>query len=98
LSGAHVDIGAVEAQYAPANNRPLLGNAVWSATGGGTFQFAFTNVSEADFTALTTTNVALTLSNWTVLGNAPEISPGQYEFTDTGASNIPQRFYRVISP
>jgi fibronectin-binding autotransporter adhesin len=100
LSGAHVDIGAVEVQFVAANpnNPPVLQNAVWSATGGGTFQFAFTNVSGADFTALTATNVALPLTNWTVLGNIPEIAPGQYQFTDLGATNSPQRFYRVVSP
>jgi hypothetical protein len=55
-------------------------------------------VSGADFTALTATNLALPLTNWTVLGSIPEISPGQFQFTDPGATNSPQRFYRVVSP
>ena len=70
----------------------------WSATGGGTFQFGFTNAAHLDFTALTSTNLALPLTNWSILGNASEISPGQYQFTDASATNAPQRFYRVVSP
>jgi hypothetical protein len=101
LSGAHVDIGAVEVLFVAANpgNRPALKNPVWSLNGGSnTFQFTFTNVSGADFTALTTTNLALPLTNWTVLGSIPEISPGQFQFTDPGATNYPRRFYMVVSP
>jgi Vibrio cholerae sialidase, lectin insertion len=102
LSGAHVDIGAVEAQYAPANNPPLLMGSTFSATGGAGgangFQFAFSNVTNADFTVLATTNLALPLADWNVLGNIPEISSGQYQFTDPGATNYPQRFYQVVSP
>jgi hypothetical protein len=58
----------------------------------------FSLLSGADFTALATTNLALALTNWTVLGNIPEISSGQYQFTDPGATNYPQRFYQVVSP
>ena len=99
LSGAHVDIGAVEAQLAPANPPPHLMNAAWSA-GGGTnrFQFMFTNVPDADFTVLATTNLALALSQWIVLAPALQGSPGQYQFTDNFATNYPQRFYRAVSP
>jgi len=58
----------------------------------------FTNAPNLDFTVLTSTNVALPLADWTVLGNIPEISPGQYQFTDPGATNFQRRFYRVVSP
>jgi hypothetical protein len=101
LSGAHVDVGAVEVQFVAANpgNPPVLKHPVWSSSGGSnTVRFTFTNVSGADFTALASTNLTLSLSNWTVLGNIPEISPGQFQFTDPGATNYPQRFYRVVSP
>ena len=100
-SGAHVDIGAVEVQFAavPPNNQPRIRNAIWfSAGGSNAFQFAFTNVADADFTAFACTNVARPLANWTVLGNISEISPGRYQFTDPSATNYPQRFYRVVSP
>jgi hypothetical protein len=111
LAGAHVDIGAVEAQTAPANNPPVLRNAAYvrgPSNSPGSFQFAFTNATYADFTVLTSTNLALPFAQWTVLGNVPRsIFPGQYEYVEPapavpfGATNIvytPQQFYRVVSP
>jgi hypothetical protein len=65
---------------------------------GGVFQFGFTNVSGAVFTALATTNLSLALSNWTVLGSATEIADGQFQFSDPQATNYPRRFYDVRSP
>jgi len=102
VAGAHVDIGAVEAQTAPADNPPVLGNITLSGGGGGsgtgTFLFTFTNAPDADFTVLTSTNVALPLAIWTVLGEVMQPAPGQYEFTDPQATTNAMRFYRVISP
>ncbi|MBU6410024.1 MAG: hypothetical protein KGR98_06530, partial [Verrucomicrobia bacterium] len=101
LSGAHVDIGAVEVQFvpAPANSPPVITGAFWAYAGeSNAFQFTFTNVLDADFTALASTNMALPLADWTVLGNIPEISPGEYQFTDWNATNSAQCFYRVVSP
>ena len=65
---------------------------------GGACQFTFTNTPGLGFTVLAATNPALPLSNWTVLGSATEVSPGQFQFTDPQATNTPQRFYRVRSP
>src|SRR5206468_1962415 len=64
----------------------------------GAFQFAFTNTPGAWFGVLTTTNPALPLANWTALGGITEISPGQFQFTDSQAANTPQRFYLIRSP
>jgi hypothetical protein len=64
----------------------------------GSFQFAFTNSVGPLFGVLATTNVALPLTNWTVLGGVAELSPGQFQFTDSQATNGAQRFYRVRSP
>lgn len=61
------------------------------------FQFAFTNTPGLSFTVYGTTNLSLALTNWTQLGNATEISPGQFQFTD-GAPVSSGRFYRVGSP
>jgi hypothetical protein len=61
----------------------------------GTFQFSFTNVSGMAFTALATTNVTSSISNWTTLGSATEISPGQYQFNDPQATTGLRRFYRI---
>jgi hypothetical protein len=95
-SGAHVDIGAVEAQVAPANNQPVLKNVLRSAI-NHTLQFTFTNVPHADFNVLTSTNVAAPLSNWSVLSGVMETTPGQYQFLQNGATN-PAQFSRVVSP
>jgi hypothetical protein len=65
---------------------------------GGVFQFSFTGTPGTSFTAMATTNVSLASTNWTVLGAATEISPGQFQFTDQVATNHLQRFYRISSP
>jgi hypothetical protein len=62
----------------------------------GSFQFTFTNTPGVPFNVLTATN--LTSTNWTVSGSATEVSPGQFQFTDTQSTNFPQRFYRVSAP
>ncbi len=101
VSGGAVDIGAVEVQVVPGVNPPALVNPVWSRAGEiETFAFAFTNVPNADFSVVTTTNVALPLSGWTPISYAVEVpaGSGQYQFIDTPAPNEPQRFYGVASP
>jgi parallel beta-helix repeat protein/predicted outer membrane repeat protein len=96
VSGNSADIGAVEAQFSPLNNPPVLMN-VTRSTANKTFQFMFTDVPHADFSVLTSTNAALPLANWTFLGSTVEDLPGFYQFTDTTATNS-ARFYRVTSP
>ena len=66
--------------------------------GNGAFQFGFSNLSGVPFTALATTNLTLPSSNWTVLGPATEIFPGQFQFIDFAATNFPYRFYQIRSP
>jgi len=97
--GAYADIGAVEVQP-PAANPPLLGNISRSVSGGsGTsaFQFTFTSSTDADFTVLTSTNVAFPLPNWTVLAEVMQVAPGQFQFADPQATNL-MRFYTIRSP
>ena len=84
-------IGVVGQVVPPQLLNPLV-------LGNGSFQFGFSNSAGASFTVLTTTNVALPLSNWTALGPPTELSPGQYQFTDLQNTNDAQRFYRVRSP
>jgi predicted outer membrane repeat protein len=99
LSGAHVDIGAVEVRIAPAANQFMIRNASWiSLSGSYMFQFDFTNAPGKDFTALSSTNLGLPLSNWTVLNNAVETSSGHYQFIDPKANTSPRAFYRIVSP
>ncbi len=54
---------------------------------GGVFQFSFTNTPGAGSTVFTTTNLGLSLANWTTLGSATEVSSGQFQFTDPQATN-----------
>lgn len=65
---------------------------------GGPFQFSFTNTPSRPFTVFGTTNPTQPFSNWTALGMLVESPPGQFQFTDSQATNLPQRFYRVSSP
>ena len=64
----------------------------------GAVQISATNAVGASLTTLASTNPALPATNWSVLGSMTESPPGQFKFTDTQATNIPQRFYRVRSP
>ena len=101
--GPYADIGAVELQ-SPAASAPKLKTLAHAVSGGGSnspsaFQFTFTNATECDFTVLTSTDLSLSFTNWTVLGEVMQSAPGQYEFTDPqAATNYPQRFYVVRSP
>jgi hypothetical protein len=64
----------------------------------GVLQFVFTNTAGASFTVLSTTNLSLPLSNWTVVGTATNTAPGQFQFTSPPTTNDAQRFYGVRSP
>jgi hypothetical protein len=93
----------VQAMYAAGSAglcRPAvparLATPAW--LGDGSLRLAFTNNGGAIFSVLASTNAALRLSNWTVLGVAAEVSAGHYQFTDPQATNNPRRFYRVRSP
>lgn len=100
-SGNAVDIGSVELQVVPGISPPALVNPVWSDAGGSrSFQFTFTNVTAADFTVLTSTDVALPLNNWTPIGYAVEMpaNSGNYQFINVPATDEPQRFFGVSSP
>ena len=67
-------------------------------TVGGAFQFAFTNTPGATFTVLASTNPALPLANWRIVGSVSETSAGSYQFADRSATNCPACFYRVRTP
>ena len=66
--------------------------------GNGVVQFAFTNTPGASFTVLSTTNLSLPLSDWTVAGAATNAAPEVFQFTTKPATNDAQRFYGVRSP
>jgi hypothetical protein len=64
----------------------------------GSFAFSFTNVPGMSFTVYGTTNLVGPLSNWTRLGPATEVLPGQFQFINLTVPGNPAQFYRVISP
>lgn len=64
----------------------------------GSFQFSFAYTPNMACTIYGTTNLSLAFSNWTALGNALEITPGDYQFSDPRATSNPCYFYRVSTP
>jgi hypothetical protein len=96
LSGARVDIGAVEVRIAGANF-PLTG---LTRLGNGSFQFSLTNLVGGSFTVFATTNLTQPFNTWSNLGPVTEspVGSGLFQFTDSQATNYPYRFYRVTSP
>jgi hypothetical protein len=64
----------------------------------GVFQFTFSHTPNAPCTVFGTTNLTLPFSNWTALVGLTEGPPGQFQFTDSQATNLDCRFYRVSSP
>ena len=69
-----------------------------SILSGGGFQFSFTNIQDGLFNVFEATNLTVPFTNWTWLGSVPEISSGQYQFTDTQEPENSEWFYRVSSP
>ena len=57
----------------------------------GAFQFAYTNTSAQSNNVYASTN----LINWVSVGVATQVSIGLFQFTDTGATNYPRRFYKL---
>jgi hypothetical protein len=79
-----------------ALDMPMITHAVMLP--GNTFQFSFTNTPGVAGTVLATTDLSLSVSNWSTLGTATEVSSGWFQFTDPQATNYPQRFYLIRSP
>lgn len=61
----------------------------------GSFQFTFTNLPNRAFTIFGASDVAAPAVYWNALGAAIEVSPGEYQFTDPRALDVPNRFYQV---
>jgi hypothetical protein len=93
----------------PAGQPPDRGANQWSAvfppilgigapSGIGAVQIYFSDTPGASFRMLATTNILLPVSNWTVIGSITQFASGQFEFTDTNATNFARRFYKTGSP
>ena len=80
---------------------PTLGVVSYSGGASGTgFRLNFSGSvgAAAQYTIWATTNVGLPFAAWQNLGHPSEPGAGAYLFTDSAATNKPQRFYRVTSP
>jgi hypothetical protein len=78
---------------------PTITGSAMSAD--GTFSFTFTNMPGNTFSVLATTNVALPLASWTLLGAATETpaGSGKYQYVDAGAvTNMSERHYVIRWP
>jgi predicted outer membrane repeat protein len=95
-SGAHVDIGAVEAQIAHA---PFTISQV-TPVGNGSFFLGWSNLVGGSFTVCSSTNPGVPLKNWLSLGPATEnpVGSGHFQFIDSRATNYPRCFYCISSP
>ncbi|HTY87377.1 MAG TPA: immunoglobulin domain-containing protein [Candidatus Acidoferrum sp.] len=82
-----------------AVTQPVLNGPAYANGGAGAgLTFHFTNSPGADwqFTIWGTTNLAP--ASWQYLGHPTEGPAGQYQFTDSQATNKPRQFYKVTSP
>lgn len=80
---------------------PVLQNTVLSnpsRASDGHFGFTFTNSIGGRFGVLASTDLSLPLTHWTKLGGVMEITPGQFQFLDSQATNMEQRFYQLYAP
>jgi hypothetical protein len=64
----------------------------------GAFSFSFRNSAAVPYEVLVTTNLALPLGNWSVAGAPVPAGGDLFEFTDTMATNSPQRYYLLRFP
>jgi hypothetical protein len=83
-----VDIIGYKLNYQP----PQLTGAM---LGNSSFQLNFTNTPGTSFAVLATTNISLSVTNWTLLGTTTEGVAGHFQFTDSQANASRLRFYRV---
>ncbi|GEM_PF-3918775 len=70
-----------------------LGGRMLPAHAG--FQLSFSGATGTNFDVLSTTNVALPLSKWTLRGSAQSGPVNHYQFTDTQATNGAKGFYTI---
>jgi uncharacterized delta-60 repeat protein len=73
---------------------PALRLAIRHVSVGG-LQLTFNYSGSNDFTVLSTTNLSLPASEWTVLGSATNIGAGMYQFTDRFEKSDPQLYYQL---
>ena len=91
-----IDLGAYETPVVSSGIKSRLVGIETSPK--GPFQLTFTNTAGTSFSIWHGTNLLLPFNNWTFLGFAREVTPGQFLYNDSDVTNNPQGFYRVSSP
>ncbi len=59
------------------------------------FRLTFTNTPGTTYTVLGSSDISLSVSDWTALGTSTEVTAGHFQFTDSQATANQHRFYRV---
>jgi hyaluronate lyase len=96
--GRAIQASFISNSAAVTNSIPPVITSFGVTGASGQFQIQLTGNSNFTQTVLATTNLALPLSNWTVLGVATQISSGIFQFTDLKMTNNVQQYYRLRSP
>jgi uncharacterized protein YqfB (UPF0267 family) len=76
---------------------PAFGNPAIAAGSGG-WQLSFSAQNGQNYKVLATTNLTLPVNQWTIVTNGTFGASGAATFTDSSATNLPQRFYLIVSP
>jgi len=63
----------------------------------GDLNLTFTGGATHTYTVLSTTNLAVPLTNWTVLGTATGNGSGSFQFTAPAVTNYPQQYFIITS-
>ena len=79
-----------------AATEPVMGGSV--SLPDGSFQLNFTGTPGISYSVVTSTNLALPLSAWTVAGVATNTSGSQFQFTAPPSPGMPGGFFRLRSP
>lgn len=80
----------------PLANVPLV-ISQFGMGAGGVFAISGTGPAGAPYRVLVTTNLALAFSEWTLLAGGTLVG-GSFGCSDALTTNLPQKFYRVVSP
>ena len=94
--GAQNNLSSAEL-YNPTGGPPIVMTNL-TRLPSGAFHLSFTNTPSLDFGVLASTTLSLPVSNWTEIATIPDSGGGQYQFTDSMATNYPQRFYVISWP
>ena len=84
-----------------APSPPNFGNIHVANGGGGSFGLVMSGtggVTNGTYYAMTSTNIALPLNQWTSVVTNPFDGNGDFIFTNTPAAGSPQMFYRLQLP